>query len=180
VSGGPDARRWGWNRLEREWAQRVVDAARITPGELVVDLGAGTGALTDPLVRAGARVLAVELHPGRAAVLRRRFEGCAVTVVRADVLEIRLPSGPFRVVANPAYAISTPLLRRLLSRGSSSMRGADLVLQRAVVNRYVGGRSPGGERWRRTFDAQLGLRLPRRAFTPVPVVDSAVLRLRRR
>lgn len=179
MSGGPRARRWGWNRLEREWAQRVVDAAGVVPGELVVDLGAGTGALTDPLVRAGARVLAVELHPGRAVALRARFEGCDVTVVRADALEVRLPARPFRVVANPAYAISSRLLRRLLVRGSA-MRSADLVLQRAVVNRYVDGRGGDGRRWHGRYDAELGMRLPRRAFTPVPVVDSAVLRLRRR
>ncbi|MDQ3628944.1 MAG: rRNA adenine N(6)-methyltransferase family protein [Actinomycetota bacterium] len=179
MSGASGARRWGWNRLRREWAQRIVDAACVAPGELVVDLGAGTGALTDPLVRAGARVLAVELHPGRAAALRSRFEACDVTVVQADALDARLPSRPFRVVANPPYAISSPLLRRLLARGSS-MRSADLVLQRAVVNRYVSGSGHGGQRWRQVYDAQLGLRLPRRAFTPVPIVDSAVLRLRRR
>ncbi len=178
MSGGPGAR-WGWHRLEPEWAQRVVDNAGISPGDLVVDLGAGTGALTDPLVRAGARVLAVELHPGRAAALRRRFEGRGVTVVYADALQVRLPSRPFRVVANPAYANSSRLLRRLLAHGSA-MRGADLVLQRAVVNRYVAGCDHDGQRWRRVYEAQLGMRLPRRAFSPVPVVDSAVLRLRRR
>lgn len=179
MSGAPGARRWGWNRLEREWAQRVVDAADVREGELVVELGAGTGALTEPLLRVGARVVAVELHPGRVAILRARFAGRDVTVVHADALEVRLPSRPYRVVANPAYGIASPLLRRLLAR-DSRMRAADLVLQRAVVNRYVGGRSHGGERWRRSYHAELGLRLPRRAFTPKPVVDSAVLRLRRR
>jgi 23S rRNA (adenine-N6)-dimethyltransferase len=178
VSGAPGAR-WGWNRLEPEWAYRVVVDAGISPGDLVVDLGAGTGSLTDPLVRAGARVLAVELHPGRVAALRRRFEGHDVTVVYADALHVRLPSRPFRVVANPAYAISSPLLRRLLARGSA-MWSADLVLQRAVVNRYAVGSRRGEQHWRRRYVAELGMRLPRRAFSPPPVVDSAVLRLRRR
>jgi len=73
----------------------------------VLDLGAGEGALTAHLVRAGARVVAVELNPRRAGVLRERFPG--VTVVHADAAAIRLPGRPFRVVASPPYAISSAL-----------------------------------------------------------------------
>jgi 23S rRNA (adenine-N6)-dimethyltransferase len=79
-ASGRSGRAWGWHRLADEWAARVVAAAAIRPGELVFDLGAGTGALTGHLVQAGARVVAVELHPGRAATLRRRFPD--ITVLR--------------------------------------------------------------------------------------------------
>jgi 23S rRNA (adenine-N6)-dimethyltransferase len=140
----------------------------------VLDVGAGTGALTAPLVAAGARVLAVELHPGRAARLRHRFAGAAVTVVEADARDLRLPARPFRVVANPPYAISSVLLALLLAP-RSRLVAADLVLQRAVVRRYA----EGGRR-ARAWHAGIGLTLPRRAFRPPPRVDSAVLELRRR
>ncbi|WP_134008814.1 MULTISPECIES: rRNA adenine N(6)-methyltransferase family protein [Kribbella] len=170
---------WGWHPLDSRWAQRVVDAAGITPGELVLDVGAGLGALTAPLVRAGARVVAVELHPGRADRLRRRFADAPVTVVRADAGDLRLPSRPFRVVSSPPYNISTLLLKRLLSPGSRLV-SADLVLQRQVANRWVRGDAPGANRWFRHYDPSLGLRLPRKAFTPPPHVDSAVLLLRKR
>ena len=53
-------RRWGWHALDGRAAARLVAAAGIRPGDLVVDAGAGTGALTAPLVAAGARVVAVE------------------------------------------------------------------------------------------------------------------------
>ncbi|MEV0789775.1 rRNA adenine N(6)-methyltransferase family protein [Kribbella sp. NPDC050459] len=170
---------WGWHPLDSRWAQRVVDAAGIVPGELVLDVGAGLGALTAPLVRAGARVVAVELHPGRADRLRRRFADAPVTVVRADAGDLRLPSRPFRVVSSPPYNISTLLLKRLLSPGSRLV-SADLVLQRQVANRWVGGDAPGANRWFRHYDPSIGLRLPRKAFTPPPHVDSAVLILRKR
>jgi 23S rRNA (adenine-N6)-dimethyltransferase len=175
-------RAWGWHPLTDEWAARVVADAAVRPGELVLDIGAGHGALTAELVQRGARVIAIELHPARARLLCRRFAGLPVTVVRADAASMRLPRRPFRVVASPPYAISSPLLRLLLAP-SSRLTAADLVLQRAVVRRYAGGpagRSPGPGNWGRQWRVRAGRTLPRRAFRPSPQVDSAVLVARRR
>jgi 23S rRNA (adenine-N6)-dimethyltransferase len=173
-ASGRSRRAWGWHRLADEWAARVVAAAAVKPGELVLDIGAGTGALTGHLVRAGARVVAVELHPGRAALLRQRFP--QITVVQADARNLRLPGRPFRVVANPPYTITADLLDQLLVTGTRLV-AADLVLQRAVVRKYADQRVPSASRAHRT---SAGLVLPRSAFRPPPHVDSAVLVVRRR
>jgi 23S rRNA (adenine-N6)-dimethyltransferase len=154
----------------------VVAAAGVRPGELVLDLGAGTGALTRPLAATGARVVAVELHPRRAARLRR-LEADGVRVVEDDVLEFPLPRRPFRVVANPPYAVAGPLLRRLVAPGSQLV-AADLVLERAMVAFYSD--DTRRRRWERTWSVSRGPNLPRRAFMPRPGVDTGTLRLRRR
>jgi len=174
---GRSRRAWGWHPLVDQWAARIVADADVRPGELVVDIGAGRGVLTAHLLQAGARVVAVELHPGRAQHLRARFAGAPVTVVEADALSLRLPKRPFRVVASPPYAIASPLLRMLLGP-RSRLVAADLVLQRAVVQRYTVGRRAGvgGGRW----SLRAGRWLPRQAFRPAPKVDSAVLVIRRR
>jgi 23S rRNA (adenine-N6)-dimethyltransferase len=155
-----------------------VVAAGVRPGDLVVDAGAGTGALTAPLVAAGARVVAVELHPGRAAALERRFAADPVTVVRADVADLRLPRCPFSVVANPPFAASTALLRRLTAPGSR-LEAAHVVLPAWVARRWAGDRAPGVGRWRASYGAAVGPRVPRGAFTPAAPADAAVLVLRR-
>jgi len=142
----------------------------------VLDLGAGDGALTRPLLDAGARVLAVELHPGRAAALRRRFADAPVTVVTHDLAELRLPRRPFRVVASPPYQLSTRLVRTLL--GTDRLLSADLVLQRSAAARLAD--EPPGGRHARRYLLGVGQAVPRHAFRPPPRVDSAVLQVRRR
>lgn len=138
----------------------------------MIEVGAGTGSLTSALVEAGAQVLAIELHPGRAARLRATFEGAAVTVVEGDAVDFRWPRQPFRVLANPPFSISAGLLRQLTDP-RKSLRRADLVLQRAVAQRQLTAPPRG-------FVTGIGLVLPRSAFVPRPQVDAAVLTIRRR
>ena len=140
-------------------------------GDLVLDIGAGEGALTRPLLERGARVVAVELHPGRAATLRRLF-GPDVRVVQADAADLRLPRRPFRVVANPPWAITDPLLRRLL-HPASRLERADLLLKRSAARRWAAHRSLGAHR------LELGPLVPRRALSPAPPTDGRVLVVQR-
>ena len=168
-------RHWGWHPLTPDWAGTLVADSPVRPGDLVVDLGAGTGAITRPLLDAGARVIAVELHPRRVQELRRTL-GPRATVVAADLRALRLPRRPFRVVASPPYQLSTALVALLL--GSDRLLSADLVLQRSAARRLA--ESPPGARHTRRFRLDVGRAVPRSAFSPPPQVDSAVLRIRRR
>lgn len=163
------ARRWGWHPLRPEWAALVVAESPVRRGDVVVDLGAGVGALTHPLADAGARVLAIELHPHRAAALRATFTGTRVAVLEMDLRAFRWPGHPFRVVANPPYAGVNRLVRELLRL--DMLVSADLVVAEGTGRGLV--RREGGRR------LELGPRLPRAAFRHPPPEAARVLRLRR-
>ena len=178
MAGHPGPR-WGWHCLDRAWARLVVSDAGVQPGDLVVDVGAGSGALTSPLLASGARVIAVELHPHRARRLRDRYAGSPVTVVEADAGDLRLPRRPFRVVANPPFAVATGLLRRLVSPGSRLV-SAHVVVPRYVATRWTGPEAPGRARWSETFAVSSGRPIPRRAFHPPPRRDAVILVIDRR
>ena len=147
-------------------------------GDLVLDIGAGNGVITDALLARGARVIAVELHPGRAQRLRERF-GRRVVVVEADARDLRLPTRPFAVVASLPYSATTDILRRLTHRGSR-VESAHVAVQTQAALRWSSPRAPAAARWQRVFTATPGMTVPRRAFLPPPHVDSRLLVIRRR
>ncbi len=132
--------------------------------------------LVRPVLAAGARVVAVELDDARVAQLRRRFSDDRVKVVQVDLRDLRLPARPFRVVASPPYALSTEMVRLLLS--TERLLSADLVLQKAAASRLL--LDPPAGRHAPRYVLSLGMTVPRRAFAPPPQVDSVVLRVRPR
>ena len=146
----------------------------------MLDLGAGHGALTGPLRAAGARVLAVELDRQALGALHERFgDDPLVTVLGIDLIDLRLPRRPFRVVANLPFATTAAVLRRLLDPRGSLTR-ADVVVQRGAAVGWAAEprrRTPAA---RRAFDLRLGPTIRADRFVPRPSVDAAVLVVTRR
>lgn len=170
-----DTARWGWHRLDSSWVRRLAAAAAVSEGDLVVDIGAGDGAITAELIRRGASVVAVELHPARVAALRERFAGARVVVVRADAADLRLPRRPFKVVANIPFAVTTSVLRRLTSTGSR-LDSAAVVVPSWAAARWSAGHGVGAG----GFSFDRGPVVPARAFAPPPPRDARVLLVQRR
>jgi 23S rRNA (adenine-N6)-dimethyltransferase len=164
----------------RSLAEDLVRDAGVQPGDLVLDLGAGDGMLTAPLVAAGARVVAVELDGRSAASLRRRF--ATVEVVHADVLAVPLPHEPFAVVANLPFAAGTAILRRLLDDPQVPLRQADVIVEwgLAAKRSAVWPSTLSALYWGAWHRLELVRRVPRSCFAPPPTVDAAVLRATRR
>jgi 23S rRNA (adenine-N6)-dimethyltransferase len=147
----------------------------------VFDLGAGYGALTAPLAQTGARVIAVELDPALAGRLRRRFAAQArVAVVEADLRRIPLPRRPFHVVANPPFALTTWLCRRLLADRALQLTGAELLLEWGAA-RWLTDANPRDREtasWLARYDVRLVRRVPAASFSPAPTSDAAYVSVR--
>jgi 23S rRNA (adenine-N6)-dimethyltransferase len=179
-AGVPQGRPGGRHLLRSSaLATAIVRDACVAPGDLVVDLGAGSGMITKPLLGAGARVLAVEADRALAARLRRACP--EATVVEGDALAFELPREPFRVVANLPFALAAELCRRLL-RPEVELVSADLIVEWnfAAKRARLWPSSAQSVVWSAWFELAVTRRLPPEAFAPRPSVAAGVLRARRR
>jgi 23S rRNA (adenine-N6)-dimethyltransferase len=153
------------------------------PGSVVLDLGAGGGALTRALAAAGARVYAVELDPAALHQLEARFGGDPrIEVVAADATLLPLPAEPFAVVANLPFAAGTAILRRLLGDPRVPLTQLDAIVEwgLAAKRTAVWPSTLLGCTWGAWYELSLVRRVPRACFAPLPSVDAAVLRATRR
>ena len=164
----------------RALADDIVREAAVADGDLVLDLGAGEGMLTAPLVAAGVRVVAVELDGSSVAVLRSRFP--QAEVVHGDATRAALPEQPFSVVANLPFGVGTAVLRRLLDDPSVPLQRADVIVEwgLAAKRAAVWPSTLAAVYWGAWHELELVRRVPRSCFAPPPSVDAAVLRVRRR
>ncbi|MFT3664023.1 16S rRNA (adenine(1518)-N(6)/adenine(1519)-N(6))-dimethyltransferase RsmA [Piscinibacter sp.] len=162
----------------------IVAAIDPRPGEAIVEIGPGLGAMTQPLLERCGRLTVIELDRDLAAKLRREPR---LDVIEADVLTVDFAAlagqagGKLRVVGNLPYNISSPILFHLLPVANRVI-DQTFMLQKEVVERMAA--APGGKdygrlsvmlQWR--YDIEAILDVPPEAFEPPPRVDSAVVRM---
>jgi 16S rRNA (adenine1518-N6/adenine1519-N6)-dimethyltransferase len=171
---------------DRGILEKILNAADLSADDRVLEIGAGDATLTAPLSRACGRVIALETDHRRVPRLLEIFPaGGNVEIVDADFLQFDLetlrPLAPLKCVSNLPYNIATAVLDRLLARrGMFSL--LVLMFQKEVGRRLVAG--PGNPAYgslslatQYRAEAALVCTVPRRAFSPPPAVESAVVRL---
>lgn len=183
-------KRFGQHFLEPAWVDKLVDAIAPSAGDTFLEIGSGRGAVTAPLARRVARLVAVEIDRDLAAGLAATMPS-HVRVVQGDFLDLDLETllrgehRPVRVVGNLPYNASSPILFRLLHRADEGRLASDatLMLQKEVADRLVA--QPGTKAYGALAvqvallaDVTRVLVLPPGAFRPAPKVTSAVVRLR--
>ena len=176
-------KRFGQHFLtDRHYLARIVAAIDPQPGDALVEIGPGTGILTEPLAAVIPAMHVVEIDRDLAAALREKFQGRLV-VHEADALAFDFAALPpaLRVVGNLPYNVSTPILFRIAAI-AERVRDCVFLLQKEVVERMVA--DPATPAYGRLsvmlqyrFAMALALRVPPGAFTPPPKVDSAVVRM---
>jgi 16S rRNA (adenine1518-N6/adenine1519-N6)-dimethyltransferase len=177
---------------------RIVDAAEIAPGDTVLEVGPGLGALTAVLAERAGRVVAVEVDRDLIDGLRARFADAAnVTIVEGDMMEMspsealgfaaeaqsdRGSTGgerPYVVVANLPYNIAAPVLRRFLEADVPPRRL--VVMVQLEVAESITSESPRmsllGVATQVYGDTRMVMKVAPGAFSPPPKVESAVVRI---
>jgi 16S rRNA (adenine1518-N6/adenine1519-N6)-dimethyltransferase len=177
-------KRFGQHFLtDRHYLERIAAAIAPAAGDSMVEIGPGTGLLTERLVPRLDRLDVVEIDRDLALALRNRFDPARVRVHEADALEFdfaTLPQ-PLRVVGNLPYNVSTPILFRMAAL-AGSIRDCTFMLQKEVVDRMVA--APGTADYGRLsvmlqyrFGMASLMDVPAGAFTPPPKVLSSIVRM---
>jgi 16S rRNA (adenine1518-N6/adenine1519-N6)-dimethyltransferase len=180
-------KRFGQHFLhDKNILRRIVEAVSPRPGDRIVEIGPGEGALTFPLLQAAGTLTTIELDRDLIEPLRARAAGVGeLTIVHRDVLSVDFGAlaegGVLRLVGNLPYNISTPILFHCLDH-AAAIEDMHFMLQKEVVDRMAAG--PGSKTYGR-LSVMLQLRcsveplfgVPPGAFRPPPKVESAVVRL---
>ena len=171
--------------MHRQTAERIVAAAELEPGSLVVEIGPGTGMLTRALLDSGFRVHAVEadatLIPGLTEAFTKELEEGRLRIEHEDVrtLDLSKVARPYHVVANIPYYITGEIIRKFLTH-QNHPASMTLLVQKEVAERVA--RSPKESLLSLSIKAygvpSYRFTVPRGAFKPAPNVDSAVLNIR--
>ena len=207
AAGTQPKKRFGQNFLhDHNQLRKIVEAARLSQNDVVLEVGAGTGTLTEAVLETGARVLAVEIDDDLVGILHQQVGDAndRWRLVHADVLAGKYQVNPamlealadfagetktYSLVANLPYNVASPLLVNLAMVESMVMKQAVVMLQHEVVERLVAGPAvPGGHRLygplgivlQAMYDIEVVTRLPPSCFYPQPKVASSVARLVRR
>ncbi|WP_411564197.1 16S rRNA (adenine(1518)-N(6)/adenine(1519)-N(6))-dimethyltransferase RsmA [Pseudomonas shirazensis] len=181
-------KRFGQNFLHDAGViHRILRAIHAKPGEHLLEIGPGQGALTEGLLSSGAQLDVVELDKDLVPILQHKFAGNdnfllhQGDALKFDFNQLGVPAGSLKVVGNLPYNISTPLIFHLLSH-AGLIRDMHFMLQKEVVERMAAG--PGGGDWGRlSIMVQYHCRVEHLfnvgpgAFNPPPKVDSAIVRL---
>lgn len=172
---------------DEEIARRIAGSLSTEPGDLVVEIGAGRGALTRLLGACSQSVTAIEVDPALVASLRSNFEGePSVEILEQDILSVGLEElcrrrGAERccVFGNLPYYITSPILHHLCN-ARGSIRGMALLMQLEVARRVTA--TPGGREFgyltvavQSASRPRIAFDVPPGAFAPQPKVDSALV-----
>ena len=174
--------------IDQSFLNKIIEAVKLEPDDLVLEIGAGTGLLTSLLTRQVSKVYAVEIERDILKKLKANFSGFDnIEIIEKDILRVDLKSifrKPFKVIGNIPYNITSKILIKLFGDYDSPathlplMQDVFLMLQLEVAERIVA--KPGTRAYgslslliQYFSDPTILFKVPKHSFFPVPKVDSA-------
>lgn len=186
----------GQNFLKDEGVlEKIIRAAELNKNDLVLEIGAGTGILTEKLAKSAFKVIAVELDKGLCDILRERLANFDnVAIIQDDILKVNLgealksfhfqssTSNPIKAIGNLPYYLTTPIIFHLLKQ-KPWLSLLIIMVQREVAERLAA--APGGKDYgvltlagQYHAEVEVIAWVGRESFFPRPGVDSALVQLR--
>lgn len=163
--------------------KEMIRAASFSSEDLVLDIGAGKGALTFRLAEKAREVIAIDHDQKVIEILRQRAEYFPnINVIKADFRFWKLPKQSFWVVANIPFSITTIILDKLLGVEGKYFQGGALIMEKGAAHRFTANRTvdPRLLMWRMNFQLVMKSIVPRTHFSPPPRVDGAIVVIVRR
>ncbi len=184
----PPLKDWGQHFLSDRYCQRIVRFANLTSQDMVLEIGPGTGQLTQQLLHVANCVIAIEIDPRLVQSLRENSIGTntkKLRIIEGDILAIPLenllPQKEIHLVSNLPYNIATPIITKIL-KGGPHFATITILLQKEVAQRIM---AKSGTKSFGYFTLlvqshckiEKGFDVPPGAFNPPPAVDSTLIRL---
>lgn len=180
-------KKFGQNFLsDKNLLGEIADKAEITKSDIVLEIGAGKGALTEELSKRAKKVYSFEIDKELVDFLTEKFEGSNVEFVFEDIMNVsdetisNMIGGKFKLVANLPYYVTSPILTRFLR--NENLQSLTVMVQEEVADRIIA--SPKTKDYGvltilcQSFgEAKKVMRVNRKMFYPVPNVDSAVVKI---
>jgi 16S rRNA (adenine1518-N6/adenine1519-N6)-dimethyltransferase len=164
---------------DRSVLKKIIAAADIRPGEAVLEIGPGTGVLTQALLDAGANVTAIEADRDLVALLHEKF-GDRITLIQANALNVSsfmFHDSGYKLIANIPYNITSAVIEKFLTEDPRPIRMV-LLVQKEVADRMTAkppNMSVLSVACQLYADVKKVANVPPGAFSPPPKVDSAIV-----
>lgn len=183
-------KKFGQNFLSDEiLLEEIVEKAGVTEDDIVIEIGAGKGALTSVLSKKAKKVFAFEIDRELEDFLLEKFDGSNVSFIFEDVMNCDdkmindLAGGKFKLVANLPYYVTSPIITRFLQ--NEQLESLTVMVQEEVADRIIANEKHKDYGVLTIICKLFGnpkkvLRVGREKFYPVPNVDSAVVRIDRK
>jgi len=174
--------------LSKRILRKEVNVANVTKNDIVLDIGAGLGYLTEEIAKRAGKVYAIEIDDKIAKAFEWRLKDMIgegkIVLIKGDALKVQFPKDVTAVISNPPYHIISPLIIRILRELFSlkNFRVAVMILQQEYVRKLFA--KPGSKQWGRLPAAfryfakgKIIMQIPKKYFFPQPDVNSTLVRM---